>query len=152
MDSLSRDLRNAAQTHFKNTMPSPEGDKLLYEASLSAKLPIVLKRSVPSVNSTPDQRSIVAGSTYVYDIREDKNYLISDKPNKYLWHADERHIIFARDGKINLIEYDGGNLTAVYNGPFLDNLIFPWPDGGSVGIVTSLSPSVPYNIYRISLQ
>ena len=152
MDSLSRDLRNVAQTHFKNIMPSPEGDKLLYEASLSAKLPMVLRKSVPSVNSTPDQRNIVAGSTYVYDIREDKNYLVSDKPNKYLWHADGRRIIFAKDGKINVIEYDGGNLTTVYNGPFLDNLIFPWPDGSSVGIVSRLSPSVPYNIYRISLQ
>lgn len=152
MESLSRDLRNAAQTHFKNIIPSPEGDKLLYEASVSAKLPLILRKSVPSVNSTPDQRDIAAGSTYVYDIREDKNYLISDKPNRYLWHADGRHIIFARDGKINVVEYDGGNLTAVYNGPFLDNLIFPWPDGSSVGIVTSLSPSVPHNIYRISLQ
>ena len=110
------------------------------------------KNPGPSVNSTPDQRSIVAGNIYVYDIREDKNYLLSQKSNKYLWHKGARHLIFAKEGKINLIEYDGGNLTAVYNGPFLDNLIFPWPDGSSIGIVTSLSPSVPHNIYRISLQ
>lgn len=152
MDSLSRDLRSVAQVHFKNIMPSPEGDKLLYEASVSAKLPLVLKKAVPSVNSTPDQREITAGKTYVYDIREDKNYLISEKPNKYLWHSDGRHIIFAQDGKINVIEYDGGNPTTVYNGPFLDNLVFPWPNGSSIAIVTSLSPAVPYNIYRISLQ
>lgn len=152
MDSLSRDLRNVAQTYFKNIVPSPDGDKLLYEASVSAKLPTVLKKAVPSVNSTPDQRSIVSGGTYVYDIREDKNYLISDRPNKYLWHADGRHIIFSEIGKINLIEYDGGNQTTVYNGPFLDNLVFPWPNGSSIAIVSRLSPSVPYNIYRISLQ
>ena len=152
MDSLSRGLADVAKDHFKNIMPAPDGDKLLYEASVSARLPMVLKKPVPSVNSTPDQRSIVAGNIYIYDIREDKNYLLSQKSNKYLWHGGARHIIFAKEGKINLIEYDGGNLTAVYNGPFLDNLIFPWPDGSSVGIVTSLSPAVPNNIYRISLQ
>lgn len=152
MDSLSRGLADVAKDYFKNIMPAPDGDKLLYEASVSARLPMVLRKPVPSVNSTPDQRSIVARNIYIYDIREDKNYLLSQKSNKYLWHAGGRHIIFAKEGKINLIEYDGGNLTAVYNGPFLDNLIFPWPDGSSVGIVTSLSPSVPHNIYRISLQ
>src|SRR3990167_3097674 len=159
MDSMSRDLRNVALTHFKNIIPSPEGDKLLYEASVSAKLPIVLRKPVPSVNSTPDERNLVAGRTYIYDVREDKNYFIldpdqigADNRNKYLWHPDGRHLIFARSGKINIVEYDGGNLTTVYNGPFLDNLVFPWPDGSSITIVTRLSESAPHNIYRISLQ
>jgi WD40 repeat protein len=152
LDSLPGDLRTVAQAHFKNVIPSPEGDRLLYEASVSANLPRVLKTQVHSVNSTPDRRNIIQGSTYVYDIREDKNYLISARPNKYLWHPGGRHIIFAKDGKINIVEYDGGNLTAVYNGPFLDNLVFPWPNGASVAIVSRLSPSVPYNIYRVYLR
>ncbi len=152
LDSLSRDLSKAALTHFKNIMPAPEGDKILYEASISARLPVILRNPVPSVNSTPDQREITAGKIYVYDIREDKNYLISDSPNNYLWHAGGRHLISARDGKINIVEYDGGNLNTVYNGRFLDNLVFPWPNGLSIAIVTRLSESAPYNIYRISLQ
>lgn len=152
MDSLSRELRPVASVYFKDIVASPRGDKLLYTASASANLPIVLKKPAPSLNSTADQRSIREANIYVYDIREDKNYLISDKTNKYLWHADSRHLIYARDGKINIMEYDAGNLTTVYNGPFLDNRIFPWPDGSSVGIVTSLSSAVPHNLYRISLQ
>ncbi len=160
MDSLSRDLRTTASIYFRAITPSPEGDKLLYTASRSANLPLVLKKKVPSLNSAPDQRIIREGDIYVYDVKEDKNYLIFDssslKPKgearQYLWHADSRHLIYASDGRINVLEYDGGNETTVYNGPFLENLVFPWPNGSSIAIVSRFSATIPYNLYRISLQ
>jgi hypothetical protein len=159
-DSLSKELRQTSAMYFSDIMPSPEGDKLLYAASQSAELPFVLKNKVPSLNSTPDNRTLEEGSIYVYDVKEDKNYLIFDSsglksgqtPSKYFWHQDSRHLIFADSGKVSVIEYDGSNLTAVYNGPFIDNLVFPWPDGSSIAIVARLSESVPFNLYRIGLQ
>lgn len=160
MDSLSRKLKTVAAANFSNIKPSIDGNKLLYTASQSATLAKVLKKDVPSVNSTPDHRNIVAGNTYVYDIKEDKNYEIADNselkedesPTQYYWYADSRHLVYAKDGKVNIEEYDGGNDTTVFAGPFLDSLVFPWPDGSSIAIVSRLSSSVPYNIYRISLQ
>lgn len=159
-DSLPKKLRPVASTYFKNMLPSPEGDRILYTASTSATLPLVLSKKVPSVNSTPENRNLKKDSIYVYDIKEDKNYKIFDfsslkegeETNKYLWHADNRHLINAKNGKINILEFDGGNPTTVYNGQILDELFFPWPDGSSVGLVFRLSESVPYNIYRIGLQ
>ncbi len=156
-DTFTKDMKKTAALFFKDITPSPEGDRILYTASASAVLPSVLKTKVPSLNSTPDQRNIKQGGIYVYDIKEDKNYEISkaqapDKQSQYFWHPDSRHLIYANDGRINVLEYDGGNNIAVYSGPFLDNLIFPWPDGGSVAIIAKLSPSVPFNLYRISLQ
>ena len=160
MDSLSLELQPIARDFFDGIKLSDEQDKILYTASLSATLAPILKKAVPSLNSTPDQRKIAKGNIYVYDIEEDKNYLIYDasklkegqEPPNYLWHADSRHLIFSQNGKINIVEYEGGNLTTVYDGHFLDDLIFPWPNGGSIGIVSRLSETVPYNIYRISLQ
>lgn len=157
LETFSKNLKKAAGLYFKDMRLSPEGDKILYTASESATLPLVLKTKVPSLNSTSDQRNIKQGSIYVHDIKEDKNYQIAevkagDKPNQYFWHPDSRHLIYADDGKINVLEYDGGNHITVYSGPFLDNLVFPWPDGSSVAIIAKLSPNVPYNLYRISLQ
>ena len=160
MDSLSLELRPIAKNFFDGMKLSGEQDKILYTASAAATLSPILKKAVPSLNSTPDQRQIVKGNIYVYDISEDKNYLIYSasklkeppRPPNYLWQADSSHLIFAQDGKINIVEYDGGNLTTIYNGPFLDGLIFPWPNGRSIGMVSRLSETVPYNIYRISLQ
>lgn len=160
MDSLTRDLRQISTLYFKDISAAPSGDKLLYTASRSASLPFVLKRKVPSLNSAVDQRILRGGSVYVYDIKEDKNHLIFDasglklgeKVSQYYWYADSRHLIFTEGGKVNVVEYDGGNLTTVYNGLFLGNLIFPWPDGSSIAIITRLSSTAPYNLYRISLQ
>ncbi len=159
-DTLSRKLRAVALANFMNIVPSPDNNRLLYTASQSATLAKVLSKPVPSVNSTPDHRNIVAGNTYVYDIKEDKNYEIADNselkegalPTKYHWYADSRHLVYAKDGNVKISEYDGGNDTTVFAGPFFDSLVFPWPDGSSIGIVSRLSNSVPYNIYRISLQ
>lgn len=152
LDSLPRALRTPAKTYFKDMKPSPDNNKILYTASQSATLEPIIKPPIPSVNSTPDQRTIVAGKVYVYDIKEDKNYMVGDSSNNYLWHADSRHLVYAQDKKVNILEYDGGNQTTVFNGDFVDEAIFPWPNGSGVAIVYRLSASAPYNIYRIGLQ
>lgn len=168
--SLSKDLRPVASTYFSHTVPSPDADKLLYTASQSATLPFVLKKKVPSLNSTPDQRQIRKGDTYVYDIREDKNFRVFDvstltpliakpeepqtqsKSPQFFWHADDRHLIFAESGKVRIMEYDGGNTTTAFEGPFYDSFVAPWPDGSSIAILLRFSSDVPYNLYRIGLQ
>jgi hypothetical protein len=160
MDTLPRKLKPIALKYFKNIEPSPDGNRLLYTASASATLAKIAKPDTPSVNSTPDHRKITEGNVYVYDIKEDKNYEVADNSNlkedqapvKFYWYADSRHLVNADNDQIKIREYDGGNVTTVFAGSFLDSLVFPWPDGSSIGIVSRLSNSVPYNIYRISLQ
>lgn len=157
IDSLPNNLVKLAQTYFSNMVPSPSGDKILYTASASGTLESVLKPTPPSLNSTPDERNIKKNNIYVYDIKEDKNYQTQSvgedlESNKYFWHADSRHLIYAEGGRINIVEYDGENFTTVFNGPLLDSLVFPWPDGSSIAVVSRLSNTVPYNLYRISLQ
>lgn len=152
MNSLPRKLVPEAAKYFKNMVPSPDADKILYTASVSGKLAPIIIPAAPSVNSTPDKRDLKQGTTYIYDIKEDKNYEIGPGTTRYFWHADNRHLVYAKEGKINIVEFDGGNLTTVYDGQFQDNQVFPWPDGSSIGIISRLSTSVPYNLYRIGLQ
>lgn len=161
LDSFPRDLRLFAIKTFKEPVPSPEGDKVLYTASASATMPFIRKERVPGENSTPEERDIKEGNIYVYDLKEDRNYLLFEgsglKNNEasptYFWHQDSRHLVYAKDAKVNIVEFDGQNLTTIYAGPFLDNHVFPWPDGSSVSILTQFNnSSAPYNLYRIGLQ
>lgn len=156
IDSLPRKIRPMAAANFGNPVISPEEDKILYVASQSASLPIIIKPRLPGTNSTPEQRNIKKGDTYVYDMKEDRNYLLAtkeDAPAKFLWHPDANHLIYVKNAKINIIEFDGKNTTTVYAGPFVDNLVFPWPDGSSIVILTNLNiPDAPNNLYRISLR
>lgn len=150
--SLSKKLLAESKKYFKDAVLSPEADKILYTASTSGTLKRIITPQVPSVNSTPDQRTIKEDNIYIYDIKEDKNYKVGDSSKKFFWHADDRHVVFADSGKVNVMEFDGGNLTTLYDGPFFDAQVFPWPDGSSIAILSRLSQNTPYNLYRIGLQ
>lgn len=159
--SQDEKLAQLIKEDFKNFSFSPEHDKILYEASGSALLPLMIDPRLIGVNSTPEERNIKAGNTYVYDIKEDRNYLIFDasilKKNEvspiYFWHPFSRHLIFVKDKKIHIMEFDGQNDITIYAGPFLDDYVFPWPNGGSLVILTNYNlEKAPYNLYRLSLK
>lgn len=152
LSSLPSKLVPVAKQFFKNSIQSPDSDKILYTASASGTLDRVVVPQAPSVNSTADQRNVKEGDTYVYDIKEDKNYHLGPDTNTYYWYSDDRHLVYADSGKVNIVEFDGGNPTTLYDGPFYDSLVFPWPDGSSIAILSRLSTTVPYNLYRIGLQ
>lgn len=156
IDSLPRKIRTIAQLYFGNPIISPLDDKILYTASQSANLPILINPRLPGTNSTPETRKIQKGNIYIYDTKEDRNYLLakeSDTSTKFLWLPDSSHLVYVKGSNINIVEYDGQNITTVYAGPFVDSFVFPWPDGSSLVILTNLNiPEAPHNLYRISLR
>lgn len=158
INSLPRKIRTVATDLFKSPILSEEEDKILYVASRSATIPILIEPRLPGTNSTPERRNIIEGNQYVYDMKEDRNYLIFDaetekNPITYQWHPDSAHLIYVKDAKVNIMEYDGGNVTTVYAGPFENGYVFPWPDGSSIVVLTNLNiPGAPTNLYRISLR
>lgn len=51
------------------------------------------------------------------------------------------------------MEYDGGNKTTLYSGPFDQNFVYTWPDGSGLIIVTNFNDeTVPQNLYKIGLR
>mgnify|MGYP001615929300 FL=1 len=64
---------------------SPDESKLLYEATAAATIPQVIVPPMIGTNPTEETRTITPGNLYVYDSKEDKNYLLlSDKEVKSL--------------------------------------------------------------------
>jgi hypothetical protein len=157
ISSLPKNLRTFAKANFTDIEISPEENKVLYTASGSATIPPI-KKKVLGGNTTPETRSIQAGSVYVYDLKDDRNYLLwekkGDMPNpQFIWHPDSGHLIYVEGNTINMIEYDGRNKTTIYAGPFSKNFVYPWPDGSNIVILTNLNiPGAPENLYRISLK
>jgi|GEM_PF-860119 len=152
--SLSSRARSLVNTYFDSPLFSPEEDKVLYVASVSAQLPQVINPKIPSTNSTPEIRNITEGNLYVYNIKDDRNYLIKEKNEgnfpEFTWLPQGNHLLYIDGNRINSIEYDGKNNTTVYAGPFLNNFITPWIDGTGIVILTSFNdPSFPPNLYRV---
>ncbi|MBI2025985.1 MAG: PEGA domain-containing protein [Candidatus Levybacteria bacterium] len=160
-NSLPKKLRPIVSKYFNVLEWSDDETKVLYSASISGELPVVITPPLIGVDSTPQQRNIIKDSIYVYDVKEDRNYKILDNMPKtkegsslpLMWFPDSKHLIFVHNGKIDIMEYNSLNQTTVYAGPFVDNFVFPWPDGSKIVILTNLgNPANNPNLYTISLK
>lgn len=156
--SLPPKARNFIMQNFSNMKLSPEGDKILYTASNSANMPQFITPILPSTNSTPEVRNIEKGSLYVYQLKEDKNYLFyrpqeSQQVPDFKWYPSSAHLIFIEGKRIFSMEYDGGNKTTLYSGPFDPGFLFAWPDSSGLIIKTNLNDeTVPSNLYKVGLR
>ncbi len=161
---LDRILKNLISENFKIISWSQDQTKILYSASQSAILAPIITPPLIGTNSTQEHRSIEKDSIYVYDLKEDKNFAIdignlkfeignSQGSQSLSWFPDSKHLIFVNNREIIIMEYDAANKTVIYAGPFIDNYVFPWPDGSKLVILTNLgNQNSPPNLYTIGLK
>jgi CDP-glycerol glycerophosphotransferase (TagB/SpsB family) len=173
LKSLKPAIQKFAKQNFNILSWSPDGNKILYQASQSATIPIVIKPRLIGDNNLYEQRKLQNGAIYIYNIAEDFNTRILESINKVCtigdasctcdefskctipltWMPDSSHLLYVNDKKINVIEGDGSNMTTLYAGPFVDHYVFPWPDGSKLVILTNLeNPNVLPTLYSIGLK
>lgn len=163
-DGLQKPLKAIVFSNFKVIDWSADETKILYVASISAELPIIIAPRLIGTDSTSEVRNIQKGTIYAYDIKEDRNYKIVDSlqnsdsldiysPSPIMWFPDSKHLIYNHSKKIDIMEYDAANQTTVYAGPFVDSYVFPWSDGSRVAILTDLgNPNAAPNLYTVGLK
>jgi hypothetical protein len=74
---LPQFMINVATESATNIYFSPDGEKMLYTATKQLDIPEALLPPLASVNSTPQNRSLQPNNVYVYDLKEDTNYLLA---------------------------------------------------------------------------
>lgn len=178
---LPQEFKQIVLSSAKNLYWSPDEEKLLYTATASAQIPEKLIPPLPASNNHPESRQLEANRIYVYDTKEDKNFLITETKAiesevvnppvllqlqnlsyKYSpiyvqnlqWFPDSKHLILIEEDKIIIMEYDGSNRANVYAGPFEENFAYPWPNGSKLLTLTKLNPDspLPPNLYVINLK
>lgn len=157
MAKLSPDLAGFLATTAGKVEFAPDETKILYQASTSGSFAHFLSASLPGSNPTPETRSLTIGNWYVYDIKEDRNYYVSDcsLPNTSCqWFPSSRHLLFANKTQIWVSEFDGTNSAVLYAGPFLPGFITVWPNWSKIIILTSLNNTagIGENLYTINLR
>jgi len=140
----------------KDIILSPDETKILYTATASATLPEGLLPSLPAASTQRQERTIKPGQTYVYDIKEDRNFLVSETGQKtenltLSWFPTNRHLLQAEKEKIVIMEYDGTNKTTVYAGPYEFPFAFPFSLGNKILILATLGKQ-PANLYAVVLR
>ncbi|MFH1840998.1 MAG: PEGA domain-containing protein [Candidatus Shapirobacteria bacterium] len=142
---------------------SPDETKVMYTATASAEIPENLLPQLPAASTQKQERKLEKGKIYVYDLKEDRNFYITNAPEtsppnkpinnkEVLWFPTSKHIFIVQNDKISIGEYDGTNWLDVYTGPFVNSFAFPFPSGGRVVVLTSIGKDTPTNLYAIGLK
>jgi len=146
---------------------SPDGKKMLYIASSSASLKEGLVKPLPGTSTQKEERNIESGRIYVYDIKEDRNFLIAENsegfivdgivptnPTKRLaWFPNSNNLVLAEEGKIFIMDYDGTNRQEIYSGAYIAPYAFPFASNQRIMILTNLgADSSTPNLYSLTIK
>lgn len=152
---LAKTIDQTLATAAASLVFSPDETKILYQATSSAFLPLYLSTSLPGTNPTPQARELKPGGVYVYDLKEDRNFLIpSGASNRVNWFPSSRHLLEVEASQIRVMEYDGTNRQTVFSGQFKPGSVFAWPNWSKIVILTTLgnADSQQENLYTVNLR
>lgn len=134
---------------------SPDETKVLYTASSSAVLKEELIKPVPGSSTQKQNRNISPGNTYVYDIKEDRNFLIETNISgkQLAWFPSSAHLVIGESNEVSIMDHDGTNKKAVYTGAYEAPFVFPTLNEDRILILTNLGSNDSLsNLYSLSLK
>lgn len=143
IETFKDPLPKIASDSFKILSISPDETKILYQAKKEASIPAIIKPPLIGTNQTKEERNIKKDNFYIYDKKEDKNYLIENCSlkieNCLFWYPDSQHLVIKEEKQISMIDYDGTNKQTVYSGPFEKDFLAVTSDG-KILILANLNP------------
>lgn len=78
LKELPGSLAEAATAQATNLYFSPDGHRLLYQATEDFEIPTELIPSLPASSTQPESRAVGKGNWYVYDLEEDRNFFLAE--------------------------------------------------------------------------
>ncbi len=141
-------IQNAVDIKF-----SPDENRILYTASGSATIPDDIVKSLPGASTQQQERDIKDGKSYVYDIKEDRNFATGDKGENLYWLPNSLNLIMPKEDKIMIMDYDGTNNQSVFGGGYEFPHAYPSTNSNRVMILTKFGgeDTLP-NLYWLSLK
>lgn len=155
--NLPEELKDFLQRKTSNVSFSPDETKILYTASASANLSSGLLKPIPGSSTQKEERDIKVDRTYVYDIKEDRNFLIDDGTQNWtnrrlFWLHNSNNLVLAEDGKITILDYDGTNKQVIFSGGYAAPNVFPYTNTSKLLILTNLGATSSPNLYSITIK
>lgn len=157
LTGIKKNMRDLITHNFSIISWSPDDSKILYEASVSAQLPLIIKPRRLGIDLLAEKRQITQKEIYVYDTKEDTNMkipiILSDSYLPISWMPDSNHLLYINDKKVIIMDANGSNWITVYAGPFIGTFAVSWPDNSKIVILTNLgNPDASPTLYTIGLK
>ena len=159
LDSLTQNLPPETSYIFKNNVSyivfSPDENMILYTVSKDSKLLEKLIPQLPGSSTQKQERDIKVGKTYIYDIKEDRNFLITSEPlnGNLHWMPTSKHLLMSEENKVTIMDYDGTNRLKVYEGSYIAPYALPYTNSTKILILTNLGgQNVTPNLYSLTIK
>lgn len=150
---LPDDLANIFDKKVSKFTFSPDTSMIMYTASSEAKIKDNLIPELPGSSTQKQVRDIKIGKTYIYDIKEDRNFEIGSSEDNLYWLPTSRQIISAIENKIIIMDYDGTNKQTVFSGSYVSPHAYPYVNASKLLILTNLGTDPETtNLYALSIK
>lgn len=153
LDKLEKPVSDVLSNFATNISFSPDENRILYTASGSATIPENVIEQLPGSSTQQQERDIKDGKNYVYDIKEDRNFAVTDDSEMAFWLSNSLNILSPLQDKLVVMDYDGTNRQTVLSGNYQFPHAYPSSNADRILILTNLgaSDSLP-NLYWLSLK
>lgn len=165
LNKLHDEVKSILSKKTRDFVFSPDEKMVMYIASGSATIPSDLLKKLPGSSTQTESRQLSNGKVYVYDLVEDKNFLIDNggddtdlgssphAKRRLSWFPTSRHIVIADTNNVFISDYDSTNKKSVYSGVYTAPHAYPSVSTDRLIILTNLgaSDSLP-NLYSLSLR
>ena len=138
----------------RNITFSSNDDKVLYLAATDSALPQNIITPPPAQSTQSQSRNIVAGNYYIYDLKDDTNFLIGPQSTVHnpFWLPNSTNVAYVQDQQIIAIDYDNTNRVTLFGGNFQPQAVFPWADGSKIITLTSAYVGAAENLYAVTIR
>lgn len=153
LSKIDSEIRKVFERYSTDIAFSPDGNRLVYTATAEANIPQDIVKQLPGASTQQQERNIEPERTYIYDIKEDRNFVVAEAGERVLWLPNSLNIIIPREDGILIKDYDGTNEQKVYAGSYVYPHAFPSTNAGRILILTNLgnNEATP-NLYWLSLK
>jgi hypothetical protein len=152
LEKLPIELKSFISTTSATLSFNSTDDKIVYQASESAQLNQYITPP-PTQSTQAQQRSLQKNSYYVYDLKDDTNFLIGDSSiSQISWIPYSDDLLYVKNKDICFIEYDNTNYHKLYSGFLPPKAVLSTPDGYRLIISVTTSKDTPENLYSVTIK
>ncbi len=155
LSKLPLELQSIFQSKTRDIAFSPDQTKILYTATGSATVREGIVPSLPGSSTQTQTRDIQKDKTYVFDIKEDRNFEITDiaTSSAVYWFPSSRNLLIPQKDRVVISDYDNTNKQTVYGGSYVYPNAFPTPNTSRIFILTNLGAlKATPNLYSLNLR
>lgn len=153
LNGLEDEIQKIFESAAEDIRFSPDESKILYTASANITIPEDIVDPIPGASTQPEERNLTSGKTYVYDIKEDKNFIVGEAGEILSWLPNSLNLLLPKEDGITIMDYDGTNRQKVYSGGFIYPHAYPSTSLNRILILTNFGGGdTSTNLYWLSLK